>query len=419
VRTFSILHALASLNIVGSTLWIVQEVVLARTVSLLCGDLLFNWTDLIPIADALRADHLWMTGGWSESHLALKLSNNCATICITNRTREMLNFGQFCGEYVLGNIARSLEVSDLRDKVYSVLGFIPKPIQDKIKVDVEKTIVAVYTEFSRSLLKYGENFELLKDSGVSSSAIADLRFWCIDFSQDKKLSRVIDMMAQFQAGRNYSLLPCIQAFDGPLLTILGWKVDCINQVVQDMPYWSFEIWDTDTLEAARKCEEDCLQISRIIFNATDDVPDEHWRTITGDRDKDKKGSRREEYLEWRQSVLAMTVYYPFLNKQTDNSLVSPPMSLLSDFNEDVKSNMWWKSFYSTKGGRIGIGPREAQPGDFVCIPYQSTIPYIMRRNDANGRYKLLGETYCSSVMYGEIFDIGDELKAMEVGFVIE
>jgi hypothetical protein len=109
----------------------------------------------------------------------------------------MLNFGQFCGEYVLGNMARSLEVSYLRDKVYGVLGFIPKPIQDEIKVDVEKSIVAVYTEFSRSLLKYGENFELLKDSGVSSSAIADLPSWCIDFSQDKKLSRVIDMMAKF------------------------------------------------------------------------------------------------------------------------------------------------------------------------------------------------------------------------------
>jgi hypothetical protein len=107
------------------------------------------------------------------------------------------------------------------------------------------------------------------------------------------------MMAQFQAGRSDSLLPCIQAFDWPILTILGWKVDCINQVVQDMPYWSFEFWDTDTLEAARKCEEDCLQISRIIFNTPDDIPDEHWGTIMGDLDRDKKGSRREEYLEWR------------------------------------------------------------------------------------------------------------------------
>jgi hypothetical protein len=115
----------------------------------------------------------------------------------------------------------------------------------------------------------------------------------------------------------------------------------------------------------------------------------------------------------------MTEYNPFPDRQTDNSLVSPPMSLLSDFNEDVSRTCGGKSFYSTKGGRIGIGPREAQPGDFVCIPYQSTIPYIMRRNDANGKYKLLGETYCSSVMYGEIFGMGDELKAMEVRFVIE
>jgi hypothetical protein len=55
----------------------------------------------------------------------------------------------------------------------------------------------------------------------------------------------------------------------------------------------------------------------------------------------------------------------------------------------------------------------------VCIPGGSRVPYILRENDANGRYKLLSETYCSGVMYGEIFNMEDELKAMEVRFVIE
>jgi hypothetical protein len=40
-------------------LWIVQEVALARAVSLLCGDLLFNWMDLISIAEAIGVGSLW------------------------------------------------------------------------------------------------------------------------------------------------------------------------------------------------------------------------------------------------------------------------------------------------------------------------------------------------------------------------
>jgi hypothetical protein len=47
------------------------------------------------------------------------------------------------------------------------------------------------------------------------------------------------------------------------------------------------------------------------------------------------------------------------------------------------------------------------------------IPHIMRKNDVNGRYKIIGDTYCFVLMHGEIFDMGDELKAMEDRFVIE
>jgi hypothetical protein len=401
-------------------LWIVQEIVLAQTVSLLCGDLLFNWNDLIPIAKAIREDRLWTRGWFSQLFLAVELPANCSTICLTNEIREVLNSGKFCSGPFLSTITQNLEVTDLRDKVYGFLGLVPKLIQDEIEVDVGKSNVIVYTEFSRSLLKFDKSTGLLQRAGVASIEMAGLPSWCIDFSQNER-NRRLTKTKSFKAGRRKGLSPCIEFFDvgssEPLLALSGWRVDCITEVVECKVYWIWENSNMEWADAARKWEDDALQISRAIFNAPDDIPEEHWRTITGDRGGDKMESRREEYLEWRQSLWDnCRDCRSFANKQGHNP---PPRTMLSAFGDDVNLICYQSKFYSTKGGRIGIGPWDTEPGDFVCIPYQSYIPYIMRRNDANGRYKLLGDTYCSGVMYGEIFDMGDELKAMEVRFVID
>jgi hypothetical protein len=279
--------------------------------------LLFDWIDLISIADALRADDIY-TRDWVDRILATKLIKDCISISLANEVRECRRLGMFVKGFFLSSIARRLEATDLRDKEYGLLGLVPTQVQADIKVDVRKSIAAVYTDFSRSLLKYEDDLGLLAYAGLSSSTIADLPSWCIDFSQNKKLGRVM-CMTQFQAGRSESLLSCIDYLDTgssePLLTILGWKVDCINEVVHDMPYWDWDNWDMERAEAARKLEEACLQISRTIFNTPDDIPDEHWRTITGDCARDEKGSGREEYLEWKQSIRAMANCDPFPDKQ--------------------------------------------------------------------------------------------------------
>jgi hypothetical protein len=320
-------------------------------------------------------------------------------------------------------LSQSLEATDLRDKVYGILGILPLPIQDKIEVNVEKSIVTVYADFTRALLEYGEELKFFEVVGISKSVIANLPSWSIDLSQKERIERITSILTDFRAGRSKSLLPCIEHFDAnssrPLLTILGWKADCVTEVVQDLRYWSRNLWDTETSEAANKLEEACLQMSRTIFNTPDDIPDEYWKTITAERGRDGQKSRREEYLEWKQSIAAMAKREPSLHKQGDHSLPSPPRALWSVFNEDVAFTCNGNTFYSTEGGRIGIGPPGTKTGDFVCIPCQSQIPFIMRKNDANGRYILIGGTYCSGVMDGEIFDMGEELKAMEARFVIE
>jgi hypothetical protein len=63
-----------------------------------------------------------------------------------------------------------------------------------------------------------------------------------------------------------------------------------------------------------------------------------------------------------------------------------------------------RSFFTTEGGRIGIGPLHTRPGNLVCIFYNGGSPYILRPRDDNS-YFLIGESYVHGLMYGEALEL--------------
>lgn len=65
-----------------------------------------------------------------------------------------------------------------------------------------------------------------------------------------------------------------------------------------------------------------------------------------------------------------------------------------------------RSFFTTDGGRIGLGPQHTQPGNLVCIFYNGGSPYILRPKHHNS-YFLIGESYVHGIMYGEALGLRD------------
>jgi hypothetical protein len=65
------------------------------------------------------------------------------------------------------------------------------------------------------------------------------------------------------------------------------------------------------------------------------------------------------------------------------------------------------AFFTTKGGRFGIGSPHLKKGDIVLVLAGAAIPYVGRRLDSvkpTPRFKLMGETYVHGIMDGEVFD---------------
>ncbi|KAI3335857.1 HET-domain-containing protein [Ustulina deusta] len=55
----------------------------------------------------------------------------------------------------------------------------------------------------------------------------------------------------------------------------------------------------------------------------------------------------------------------------------------------------------TMRGFLGLAPFNAQLGDVVAILHGSKVPFVLRKDDKNGLYSLLGESYIHGIMYGE------------------
>jgi hypothetical protein len=62
-----------------------------------------------------------------------------------------------------------------------------------------------------------------------------------------------------------------------------------------------------------------------------------------------------------------------------------------------------RRFFITTDGRIGLGPPEARPGDFIAILLGENVPFCLRADpdEHSGYYKLIGDTYVHGLMDGE------------------
>lgn len=61
-----------------------------------------------------------------------------------------------------------------------------------------------------------------------------------------------------------------------------------------------------------------------------------------------------------------------------------------------------RSFFATRDGRIGLGPKTIEQGDVVAVLFGATFPVILRPvNNHNGEHELVGVAYVHGMMAGE------------------
>ena len=136
-------------------LWIIQEIVMGGAKSpVLCGDRVITWGEIYHgvFTFGSRIDDLMFSLVEKETKEAGLVYRGLNRLKFTHLWLEQeVQAGAGLNHYMsMLDLARKSYVSEPRDRVYGILGIVPKEVADLIDVDYDMELAQVYTLFTRN-----------------------------------------------------------------------------------------------------------------------------------------------------------------------------------------------------------------------------------------------------------------------------
>ncbi|KAL9085613.1 MAG: hypothetical protein Q9165_007513 [Trypethelium subeluteriae] len=420
-----------------SRLWVAQEVILARSVTLVCGK--YN----IPLLDLMSA--------WDPFHLQGKFA---ARLDLEGNGIDLERFDSWLVENVAGRLTmvtrfmrtaihdsvdnlplaldclRGLECSDPRDKVYGALGIYAE-FANSIRVDYSASLREVYTWAAIDIIRQSRSLDLITLATIPSVQLRhpETPSWVPDWRAPEegpqgKGWRMALAGYQFSLGglrlhesRLFnacgSLALNCTLVDGFTLrtdaiildeiTVLGAQ-GCTfdNQPSRE----SFEPWSKSLEQWAKSVQFDSYQLYPR-------GPSNHEAFLsTISRDMQEEDGSLVRMTEETHARISMDRLVPFSDYNADDEVKDT-----KDFRL-FHSNRFYSSMVNVRLCRFSKGyvsqvPESAELGDVVCILGGARLPYLLRHIEDNEHtstddidkptkvFRLIGPCFVFGAMDGE------------------
>lgn len=402
--------------------WVVQEVGLATSALVVCGDATIDWDTLASAASGL----LEYQKPWKKSKL---LTQNRPLWRICNMLD--LEFQHYSGMNILRVLDRGRESfasTDARDKVYAFLGhpafreFCQQhQLESFVRIDYSIPHGNVYLDVASQLTKQQDPLEFLS-------------YVCHGEDLDNSTEGFISWVPQWEYRRREPPVALLrwpeQKWTGGSRTAqfeINERSLCIQGAVLDSLRYTYDVrvhrtkpgyenWTIPVLDALIEPYElakawDDLQ-EALPDKSKENILRELCDTITaGSTDEFKSGE--PEQLE------TLYLYMVTVGIHIKRDDVLPEKSCSSgDFWKlrTATAAIFGRHFFVTEGGRMGLGPECVLPGDIICAFFGARTPFIIRPHPQRGcKYWFVGECYMRDFMNGEVeamLDRGDTREEM-------
>lgn len=195
---------------------------------------------------------------------------------------------------------------------------------------------------------------------------------------------------------------------------VGEAVEVIPPSWPSRGHSSVQKWSKSTAIQALDWELSCLELSRKIYGVSCTLLEAHWRTMVGDIvSKEKHTFGAQQYVLFKRHLAGISMGLGHILAGLDSLSITEDfpvdvpeseLEMLIRYSAAVTGACEGHCFFTTKGGRIGLGPPHVRPADQICIFYGGHTPYIVRSRDAGrGCHEFIGEIYTHGLMYGEAF----------------
>ncbi|KAF7188225.1 Heterokaryon incompatibility protein 6, OR allele [Pseudocercospora fuligena] len=360
--------------------WVIQEVVLARFVMVVCGAYICPLDDL---------DNALINSEQTRNKVLYELRNALASF---QRLRDARSSGNFRDCFMEVANARTLHCTDAHDHVFGLLGllpledFPPEAIDYGIPVS-DICIAATMYLTSHSCLSIISS----EHAGEAPCAIENLPSWVPEWSMPVRPHYYPWWM--YSAGGGEALQPIDTTFQdaGRTLVLEGFVVGTVATKRQISKLCS----NAHTPPGFLRVDSQLL---------IDNLPGVHdissvQRTICADvaLTYDTTAKQGFVYKRWQDiDGTEDTVRFPDHVEQRSPTMINEPLNIMESSDSDV--------FLTFDTGLIGLGRAHAQCGDIAIVFPGITVPFILRKRDTSSHYKMIGPAYIHGIMDGEAME---------------
>ncbi|KAK0669445.1 heterokaryon incompatibility protein-domain-containing protein [Cercophora samala] len=403
-------------------MWIIQEVALSRDLVVQSGDEVMEFDCLV---------YVWYRHA-SFGVIPYRAQSPMQERWTRDSTREEHE------DDLLAVFSRheSAEVTDLRDKVYGILGMVRhKP--EVINVDYSKDLESIFIDFTkRALQTRSRNLDVLsKSQGDGPSSIPGLPSWCLSWKFDENnethSQTLVDSLGGFQRPGvpirvldNWSPDIEFPSDEPKVLGIVGQHLDTITvagPVMRlgswDGPRTSFACY----LDWRRICgvdidrvyrhtgEEPCRVLYFMLQNMSPGGDEGKWEQVVVPRHIvfDRFIMKMIGMLPfWRRAsvelgLLLLTVWFVFTAARGILGNDSGSNKKYWILRSSVYA--WGRAVFRTSRGYVGMGVPHTKVGDQIFFVRGASVPLILRPSGRD-RWKLVGEAYVHGVMDRQLWD---------------
>lgn len=377
-----------------SRLWILQEIIAARNVVVMCGGYLMPWKTL---HDAV----LWL----HACNLRSSLEDEGSIIMALEAWRSEL---QESSDLDSSNISLLELLSQTRfneatvdlDRVYSLIGISREAKDPGFTIDYNKDTETVYTETTRLLICSSGNLDVLglitRNDGRATlpSWVPDFR---IPYSAGPLQDRNSGGEARYDASCGQEVLMS-SSTSSSHLKLQGKRVDTIRR--QYDPLAEFIDPDYQKFLFLPGLLPEMIQKSlgydpESIYKPTGDSYTQAYLRVLG---ADLMFSDRVDIF-YKMRFFHATMEY-MQSKDPKRELTA---EIVSEWGNHIVVMTRGRLAIETTDGFLGLAPDDTKTGDVICILSGGHVPFVLRPLD-DGMWRLVGECYIHGVMDGEAFE---------------
>ena len=313
----------------------------------------------------------------------------------------------------LMKFADEKDVTDPHDRVYGLLSLATSEVRKMISIDYSDKCPAgwakTYLQCAKACIQEDPSLSILFMLSDRPKGLP-LPSWCPNFNANQRRQLVFSERSNAGIPKFVHGLPKAWVEEGQdILFAPGCQTDYVEETVTLTFTVAVDFSDSKELELRvvrnMTWERQCHSLSQRTLGTGSEKDLIYIQTLI-----ENKSIPGKENTDLRRILDHIKYFWSELDFNAECNASAGESDAVLHFLIALRHACEDRMFFSTRDGRIGIGPPETQPGDLICILYGAKPLYVLRRNsDAKAPLQILGDAFVHGLM--DLDDMYEQVKS--------